>query len=81
MLLTSQNREAVNQASFANAREVVLAAVENPPRTCEMQPIAALIPDVLARYGLNTDSALLSDAVSAAKHPAVDTGTSIDVSV
>ena len=27
MLLTSQNREAVYQASFANAREVVLAAV------------------------------------------------------
>ena len=27
MLQTSQNREAVNQASFANAREVVLAAV------------------------------------------------------
>ena len=33
--------------------EVVLAAVANPPRICETRPIAALIPDVLARYGLN----------------------------
>ena len=33
--------------------EVILAAAENPPRTCETRAIGTLIPDVLARYGLD----------------------------
>jgi hypothetical protein len=32
--------------------EVVLAAVTHPPRVGEVRPIAALLTDVLARYGL-----------------------------
>jgi len=54
--------------------EVVLTSVENPPRTCETRPIAALIPDVLARYGLNTANAGVDS-------PRISSGTSIDVSV
>ena len=32
--------------------DVVLAAVSNPPRIGGTRPIAALLPEVLARYGL-----------------------------
>jgi hypothetical protein len=61
--------------------EVVLTAVENPPRTNETRPIAALIPDVLARYGLNTASGSLTDVVPGVNQPLISSGTSIDVSV
>jgi hypothetical protein len=36
----------------AEADEVLLAAVAHPPRVGEARPIAALMPQVLARYGL-----------------------------
>jgi hypothetical protein len=32
--------------------EVVLSALQHPPRVGETRSIAALLPDVLARYGL-----------------------------
>lgn len=32
--------------------EVILAAVTHPPRVGEVRPLAALLPDVLAKYGL-----------------------------
>ena len=48
------NRRLERKSSAETAGdEVVLAAVENPPRTGETRAIGALIPDVLARYGLN----------------------------
>jgi hypothetical protein len=36
--------------------EVLLAAVIHPPRIGEVRPIAALMPEVLARYGLDPDA-------------------------
>ena len=39
------------------ADEALLAAVTHPPRVGEVRPIAALIPDVLARYGLTKPTA------------------------
>ena len=41
----------------AEADEAILAAVTHPPRVGEIRPIAALMPDVLARYGLAKESA------------------------
>jgi hypothetical protein len=38
------------------ASDVVLAAVTHPPRIGETRPIAALMPQVLARYGLVEES-------------------------
>jgi hypothetical protein len=42
----------------AQGAGVVLTAVTHPPRVGEVRPIAALLSDVLARYGLaeNVDS-------------------------
>ena len=34
------------------AGEALMAAVAFPPRTGEVRPIGALLPEVLARYGL-----------------------------
>ena len=39
------------------ADDVILAAVTHLPRSGETQPIAALLPQVLARYGLTEESA------------------------
>jgi hypothetical protein len=36
----------------AKGDDVVLAAVQYPPRTGDVRPIASLLPQVLARYGL-----------------------------
>jgi hypothetical protein len=36
----------------AQADDVILAAVEHPPRIGQTRPISALLPEVLARYGL-----------------------------
>jgi len=36
----------------AKADEVLLAAVSNRPRAGQTKPISALLPEVLARYGL-----------------------------
>ena len=39
------------------ADEVLLAAVTHPPRIGEARPIAALMPQVLARYGIAKEAA------------------------
>jgi hypothetical protein len=36
----------------AEAEEALVAAVAFPPRVGEVRPIAALLPEILARYGL-----------------------------
>lgn len=36
------------------AAETLLAAVKHPPRGGEPRPLAALVPEVLARYGLGS---------------------------
>jgi len=79
--LAGDRRLNVKSPTEITSDEVVLTAVENPPRTCETRPLAALIPDVLARYGLDTATAPFADAAPMAKQPAIDPGTSIDVSV
>ena len=43
----------VKEAPDGEGAEVVLAAVSHPPRIGEARPIAALLPEVLARYGLS----------------------------
>jgi hypothetical protein len=49
-------REALSARNTA-ADEALLAAVTHPPRVGEVRPIAALMPDVLARYGLKKATA------------------------
>src|SRR5262249_53188833 len=61
--------------------DVLLAAVENPPRICETRSIGALIPDVLARYGLNAAQGPLVDIATELENPKARVATSIDVSV
>ena len=50
--LTGDRPVSAVPARDARADEVILAAVQHPPRIGEARPIAALMPDVLARYGL-----------------------------
>jgi hypothetical protein len=45
------------------AEAALLTAVAIPPRIGEARPIAALLPEVLARYGLN-DNAIQADSKS-----------------
>jgi hypothetical protein len=61
--------------------DVVLSAVEHPPRIGETRPIAALLPDVLARYGLTATVSPPADAAAAAYFAQARGETSIDVSV
>jgi hypothetical protein len=42
----------MRMADNGRAEDVLLAAVTHPPRIGEARPIAALMPQVLARYGL-----------------------------
>jgi hypothetical protein len=37
----------------AASAETLLAAVRYPPRTAEVTPLSALLPQVLAKYGLD----------------------------
>jgi hypothetical protein len=39
--------------------EAVLAGVGHPPRVGEVRPIGALLPEVLARYGLEAPGATI----------------------
>ncbi|HEY2411949.1 MAG TPA: hypothetical protein VGI40_06890 [Pirellulaceae bacterium] len=63
--LASDQKINTKSPSESSSDDVVLSAVEHPPRIGETRPIAALLPEVLARYGLNR----------------ADSQTSIDVSV
>lgn len=47
-----KQRVVVAGSRNADAEEALVAAVAFPPRVGEVRPIAALLPDVLARYGL-----------------------------
>jgi len=55
--LTGERPVTIPQTRNAEADESLLAAVTHPPRVGEVRPIAALMPDVLARYGLTKGSA------------------------
>ena len=46
----------VSRMEHAEADEVILAAVRHPPRIGEARPIAALMPEVLARYGIGEET-------------------------
>jgi hypothetical protein len=39
----------------ARGAETVLAAVQHPPRRAEVSPLGALLPEVLARYGIEVE--------------------------
>jgi hypothetical protein len=52
--------------SNAAGEETLLAAVQHPPRVGETRPIAALLPTVLARYGLANREATGEQATSLA---------------
>lgn len=49
--LTPQQPLAVNRGQ-AGGSETVLAGVTHPPRGGAPKPLSAIVPDVLARYGL-----------------------------
>ena len=59
-----QNEPVRAQGVGFDGDEVVLEAVRNPPRTGELRPIAALLPEVLARYGV-AESKPAEDKLSA----------------
>ncbi len=42
----------------SRAEDVILAAVTHPPRIGDTRPLAALMPQVLARYGLAEEAAI-----------------------
>jgi len=50
--LSADRKRGVRPAVEIAGDEVVLCAVENAPRIGDIQPISALMADVLARYGL-----------------------------
>jgi hypothetical protein len=62
--LASDQKLTAKTALEVAADEVLLSAVEHPPRIGETRPIAALLPDVLARYGLSATNAQPSIDVS-----------------
>ena len=54
--LTGDRPMTIPPTRNAEADEALLAAVTHPPRVGDVRPIAALMPDVLARYGLTKGS-------------------------
>jgi hypothetical protein len=63
--LASDQKLNTKSPSESTGDDVVLSAVEHPPRIGETRSIAALIPNVLARYGLNVPGARTSIDASA----------------
>ena len=51
-VLRLTNARPMKAMADSRADEVLLAAVTHPPRIGETRPIAALMPQVLARYGI-----------------------------
>ena len=51
--LAPQRRVERQSPLEAGADDVVLAALEHPPRIGEIRPLAAILPQVLARYSAN----------------------------
>lgn len=51
VLRLSPNRPQ-SAAGGSSGQETLIAAVRFPPRTSQVQPLAALLPDVLSAYGL-----------------------------
>jgi hypothetical protein len=78
--LASDQKLAAKSPIQAAGDDIVLTAVEHPPRTRETRPIAALLPDVLARYGLSTNTAL-NDVPATANFETMTAEASMDVSV
>lgn len=62
--LASDQKLTAKSPSEAAGDDVLLSGVEHPPRIGETRPIAALLPDVLARYGLKVADAQTSIDVS-----------------
>ena len=52
-VLRLTNARPLNAVAGCKADDVILAAMTHPPRIGEPRPIAALMPQVLARYGLS----------------------------
>ena len=62
--LDSQQKVSVKSPVERTADDVVLSAVQNPPRIGQTLPISALLPDVLARYGLSPSAAAKNEIES-----------------
>jgi hypothetical protein len=67
-VLRLTNDRPMKVAVDCRADDVVLAAVTHPPRIGETCPIAALMPQVLARYGLAENA----PAEKTNEEPAID---------
>lgn len=61
--------------------DVVQTALTNPPRVGDVRPIAALLPDVLALYGLAKPSVPTNEAAAQCGFGTAGAESSIDVSV
>jgi|tagenome__1003787_1003787.scaffolds.fasta_scaffold16868940_1 hypothetical protein len=58
----------VSKMQHTEGDEVILEAVRHSPRICDARPIAALMPEVLARYGIAGDA----EAVAATNETSID---------
>ena len=56
VLQLSPNRP-LRAVAQTRGQETLLAAVRYPPRASQVQPLADLLPDVLASYGLHNSPA------------------------
>jgi hypothetical protein len=65
VLRLNGQEQVVAPSRNANAEAALVAAVAFPPRVGEVRPIAALLPEVLARYGL-------AEGTKDAKLPSID---------
>jgi hypothetical protein len=55
---------AARQSGNATGDEALLAAITHPPRIGDARPLAALLPQVLARYGLTEPAKNGSEATA-----------------
>ena len=67
-VLRLTNAQPMKVLADCRADDVLLAAVTHPPRIGETRPIAALMPQVLARYGLAENA----PAEKSNEEPAID---------
>jgi hypothetical protein len=79
--LASDQKLTAKSPLEAAGDDIVLSAVEHPPRIGETRPIAALLPEVLARYGLTTTNAAVNDGSAPMNFETMSVEASMDVSV
>jgi hypothetical protein len=81
VLQLAGNQKLHTPSSNSPGDDVVLTAVEHPPRIGEARPIAALLPEILARYGLAASHPPTAIARVAPPHEVGHADAAVDLSV